>query len=138
MSLCNASAFAAKLVLTADTPDVTTSLTVPLTMNRLDVLPRDPLYRLLLVNLAAGLVAATLLFGGLLLINPGHLRDLILSDRSPEIALLLLLFGFAITFGSAAMGTAIMMIGRRRKPPSSGTGVGLEPITIPVEPASRR
>lgn len=97
---------------------------------------RDPLYRLLLVNLAAGLTAALLLCGGLLLINPGRLRDLILSDQSPQIAFLLLLFGFAITFGSAAMGTAIMMIGKRRTPPSGGQGVRRqEPLAIPIKPA---
>lgn len=98
---------------------------------------RDPLYRLLLVNLAAGLTAAFLLFGGLLVINPGRLRDLILSDQSPEIALLLLLFGFAITFGSAAMGTAIMMIGKRRTPPPGGKGGRLEPLPVPVKAAPR-
>jgi hypothetical protein len=107
-------------------------------MIRLRSIVRDPLYRLLLVNLAAGLAAAVLLFGGLLLINPAHLRDLILSDQSPEIALLLLLFGFAVTFGSAAMGTAIMMIGKRRTPPSGGKRLRLQPAAIPVEPARPR
>jgi hypothetical protein len=107
-------------------------------MIRLCLIPRDPLYRLLLVNLGAGLAAALILFGGLLLINPAHLRDLILSDQSPGIALLLLLFGFAITFGSAAMGTAIMMIGKRRTPPCGGKRTDLQPAVIPVEPASRR
>lgn len=107
-------------------------------MPRMNFLPRDPLYRLLLTNLAIGLAAAALLFGGLLLINPGHLRDLILSDQSPEVALLLLLFGFVITFGSAAMGTAIMAIGKRRAPPSGGKRARLQPVALPVEPASRR
>ena len=105
---------------------------------RLRSIARDPLYRLLLVNLTAGLTAATLLCGGLLLINPGRLRDLILSDQSPEVAFLLLLFGFAITFGSAAMGTAIMMIGKRRTPPSGGKRIHLHPVAIPVEPARPR
>ncbi|MGV3633894.1 MAG: hypothetical protein ACO1NY_06055 [Pseudorhodoplanes sp.] len=105
---------------------------------RLRSIARDPLYRLLLVNLTAGLTAATLLCGGLLLINPGRLRDLILSDQSPEVAFLLLLFGFAITFGSAAMGTAIMMIGKRRTPPSGGKRIQLHPVAIPVEPARPR
>jgi hypothetical protein len=107
-------------------------------MIRLRSIVRDPLYRLLLVNLAAGLTAAVFLFGGLLLINPGRLRDLILSDQSPEIALLLLLFGFAITFGSAAMGTAIMMIGKRRAPPSGGKPGRLEPLAVPVKAAAPR
>lgn len=108
-------------------------------MIRLRSIIRDPLYRLLLVNLAAGLTAALLLCGGLLLINPGRLRDLILSDQSPEIAFLLLLFGFAITFGSAAMGTAIMTIGKRRTPRSGGGKLaGLQPAVIPAAPARRK
>jgi hypothetical protein len=70
---------------------------------------RVPLFRLLAINLAAGIVLAALLVGGLLALNPFGLRDLILADSSPGTALGLLLFGFVITFGSAAMGTAIMM-----------------------------
>jgi hypothetical protein len=71
---------------------------------------RLPLLRLLAINLATGAVLAALLVGGLLLLNPSGLRDLILADSSPAIALGLLLFGFVVTFGSTAMGTAIMMI----------------------------
>jgi hypothetical protein len=70
---------------------------------------RRPLFRLLAINLAAGLVLAALLVGGLLLLNPFSLRDLIFADSAPGTALGLLLFGFAITFGSTVMGTAIMM-----------------------------
>jgi hypothetical protein len=69
---------------------------------------RLPLFRLLAINLAIGACAAMLLVGGLLLLNPGGLRDLILADRSPAVALGLLLGSFLITFGSAAMGSAIM------------------------------
>jgi len=54
-----------------------------------------------------------LLAGGLLLLNPFSLRDLILADRSPGAALGLLLFGFVVTFGSTAMGSAIMALGQR-------------------------
>ncbi len=69
---------------------------------------RLPLFRLLAINLAAGIAVAALLFGGLLVLNPFGLRDLIFADNSPGTALGLLLFGFVVTFGSAAMGTAIM------------------------------
>jgi hypothetical protein len=74
---------------------------------------RVPLFRLLAINLAAGTALAALLVGGLLALNPAGLRDLILADSSPGTALALLLFGFVVTFGSAAMGTAIMAMGRR-------------------------
>ena len=72
-----------------------------------------PLFRLLAINLAAGATAAVLLLCGLLAFNPHGLRDLILADRSPGTAIALLLFGLFITFGSTAMGTAIMAHGGR-------------------------
>ena len=81
---------------------------------------RVPLFRLLAINLAAGMAVAVLLVGGLLALNPSGLRDLIFADSSPGTALGLLLFGFVVTFGSAAMGTAIMAMGMRQaddKPP---------------------
>ena len=73
---------------------------------------RIPLFRLLAINLAIGGGLAVLLVGGLLAIDPGGLRHLIFADRSPATALGLLLFGFVVTFGSAAMGTAIMAMGQ--------------------------
>ena len=57
---------------------------------------RAPLFRLLAINLAAGVAVAALLVG---------------ADESPVAALGLLLFGFVVTFGSAAMGSAIMAAG---------------------------
>jgi len=70
-----------------------------------------PLFRLLAINLAIGAFAAALLIGGLLWINPGGLRELILGDRAPGIAIGVLFGSFFITFGSVAMGTAIMALG---------------------------
>lgn len=72
---------------------------------------RQPLFRLLAINLAAGITIATLLIAGLLVVNPAGLRDLIFADRSPGVGLGLLLFGFIVTFGSAMMGSAIMALG---------------------------
>ena len=74
---------------------------------------RVPLFRLLAINLAIGMTVAALLVGGLLVLDPYHLRDLIFANSSPGTALGLLLFGFVVTFGSAAMGTAIMAMGTR-------------------------
>ena len=74
---------------------------------------RTPLFRLLAINLGIGTSLAVFLVGGLLWINPGGLRHLIFTDRSPGVALGLLLFGFIVTFGSTAMGSAIMAMGRR-------------------------
>ena len=88
---------------------------------------REPLLRLLAMNLAIGVSAAVLLLCGLLLLNPQGLRDLIVSDRSPLMALSLLLFGFVVTFGSVAMGTAVMALGRT----DSGGGVP-KPVPLPA------
>jgi hypothetical protein len=74
---------------------------------------RQPLLRLLAINLASGVAVATLAVGGLILLNP-ELRRLIAQDHSPAIALAMLLFGFIITFGSCVMGAAIMRIGAER------------------------
>lgn len=73
----------------------------------------EPLLRLLAVNVLAGVTAAVLMLGGLLALNPGGLRDLMLADRDSGIALALLLFGLIVTFGSVAMGSAIMALGGR-------------------------
>ena len=48
---------------------------------------RVPLFRLLAINLAAGMAVAALLVGGLLALNPFGLRDLIFADNSPGTAL---------------------------------------------------
>lgn len=109
---------------------------------RLRSLLREPLFRLLLYNLAAGLAAAVILFAGLLALNPANLRGLILSDQSPEIALLLLLFGFLLTFGSAAMGTAIMAIGSRETPSGGHRAqrhpTGLQTAAVPARSRRRK
>jgi len=97
---------------------------------------RIPLFRLLAINLAIGACAAALLVGGLLWLNPGHLRELILADRAGGVALLLLLASFLITFGSAAMGSAIMAQGR--KDDDSGRGGGHQSPLAVQELAQRR
>ncbi|MGC2782154.1 MAG: hypothetical protein WA418_41625 [Bradyrhizobium sp.] len=73
---------------------------------------QTPLFRLLAINLALGLGMAVVLVGGLLALDPFGLRHLIFSDRSPGVAIGLLLGSFFVTFGSTAMGTAIMALGR--------------------------
>ena len=88
---------------------------------------RQPLFRLLTVNLAIGVSVAALMLGGLLVLNPHGLRDLIVADRSPFVAVGLLLFGLVVTSGSVAMGTAIMMIGQ-----GGGPGGRAKPATLRV------
>ncbi|MGA7997358.1 MAG: hypothetical protein WCA28_20985 [Bradyrhizobium sp.] len=95
---------------------------------------RVPLFRLLAINLAAGMAVAALLVGGLLVLDPYHLRDLIFADSSPGTALGLLLFGFVVTFGSAAMGTAIMATGM---PPKEDEGPRGGPPRLVAQELSR-
>jgi len=90
------------------------------TERRRATLLRVPLFRLLAINLGIGACAAALLVGGLLVLNPGHLRDLIFADRAPGIAIFLLLGSFLITFGSAAMGSAIMAQDRKEDDDNGG------------------
>ena len=71
-----------------------------------------PLFRLLAINLVIGAIIAVVMIGGLLAFNPFNIRHMIFSDREPVAVLAMLVFDFFITFGSAAMGTAIMALGR--------------------------
>jgi hypothetical protein len=83
---------------------------------------RLPLMRLLAINLVIGVTLAVLMLGGLMALNPGNLRGLIFADRDGGAALLLLGFGLVVTFGSVAMGTAIMALGRKPRPDHGGGG----------------
>jgi len=75
------------------------------------IAPAMPLLRLLGINCAAGTAVALIAVGGLLTLN-AQLRELILSDHSPAVPLVLLGGGFVVTFASAVMGSAIMRLGR--------------------------
>ena len=99
---------------------------------------RQPLIRLLAVNLAGGVAAALLMLGGLLTLNPGNLRGLIFADETPGAALGLLLFGLVVTFGSVAMGTAIMTLGKEREQRRGGRGRGRrKPAEVRVRARAR-
>jgi hypothetical protein len=98
---------------------------------------RTPLFRLLAINLAMGSALAIFLVGGLLWLNPGGLRHLIFTDRSPGIALGLLLFGFIVTFGSTAMGSAIMALGRSEADDERGGSRRLVAVTEAERPHRR-
>ena len=111
---------------------------MPNEAQRTDRMPRKlgllqvPLFRLLAINLAAGAVVAALLVGGLLALNPFGLRHLIFADASPGTALGLLLFGFVVTFGSGAMGTAIMAMGKKQAEEEGPRGPP-EPVAQPIQ-----
>lgn len=95
---------------------------------------RIPLFRLLAINLALGTGMAIVIVGGLLALDPGGLRHLVFSDHSPGVALGLLLGSFIVTFGSTAMGTAIMALGKRDEDnrPRGGTPAHDDPALVKV------
>ena len=94
---------------------------------------RQPLIRLLAINLAIGVSVAALMLVGLPALNPHHLRDLILADRSGGAAIGLLLFGLVVTFGSVAMGTAVMTLGEKKPAKPQGGN----PVPVPVSARAR-
>ena len=71
-------------------------------------LPR--LIRFLGVNCLIGIAAGWTLLAALIVTDTANLRTLIANEASPGVPILLLATGFAVTFGSAAMGAAVMTI----------------------------
>jgi hypothetical protein len=70
------------------------------------------LFRLLAVNALAGTVAAVVVVVGLLWLDVGRLGSLVAASDQPALPVALMTVGFVVTLASAAMGTAIMRIGR--------------------------
>nr|WP_094462073.1 hypothetical protein [Pannonibacter phragmitetus] len=95
--------------------------------------------RLLAVNALSGSAVALVVVGGLFASNAGGLYDLVANASDPAVPVILLAFGFIITLGSAAMGTAVMMLprdggndrGRGRREQTFHAMPG-EPVLIPV------
>ncbi|GAB5469636.1 MAG: hypothetical protein Kilf2KO_26660 [Rhodospirillales bacterium] len=82
---------------------------------------RQPLLRFLFRNCLLGIAAGWLILAGLLASDVGRLGSLIFaSPHWPEAMVLLIVF-FAITFGSLAMGTAVMLL---QEAPSRSDGQG--------------
>lgn len=70
----------------------------------------NPLLKLLAINFCWGLVAAFTLLGALLYSDTFGLWTVMTSSSLPLLPLLLLIFGFVVTFASITMGAAIMML----------------------------
>ena len=79
--------------------------------------------RFLLGHAAIGIAAGWVLAAAVLALNIAHLRSMMLGGPDGLVALGLLLFATAVTFGSAAMGAAIMGLGRAT-PPQAGPPSG--------------
>jgi hypothetical protein len=86
--------------------------------------------RFLIGHCAAGVLAGWATVGGLLWLNTTGLRDLVMTSDLFPLPLVMLLASFGITFGSVAMGSAIMALGR------SSDAAGL--TRRPLVPTRRR
>jgi len=69
--------------------------------------------RYVLPHLLAGCLAGVVASVGMVATNLGSLRDLVLNTDGGWVAFALLTFGLVVTFGSIAIGGAIMAIGSR-------------------------
>jgi hypothetical protein len=67
--------------------------------------------RYVLPHLMAGCLAGVVASVGMVATNIGSLRDLVMHTDGGWIAFALLTFGLVVTFGSVAIGSAIMSIG---------------------------
>jgi hypothetical protein len=61
-------------------------------------------------NLVMGIVAGWITLALLLVTNTNGLQDVVFGASSPLLPLVLLIFGFSLTFGSLSMGASIMMM----------------------------
>ena len=80
------------------------------------------LFRFLATYLAFGLAAGGVFTTVLLMTNAAGLRDLLEGDGHPIIAKTMLYIMMALTFGSLAMGAAVMLLPRERRDSDENDG----------------
>jgi len=68
------------------------------------------LFKLLARNLVLGTLAGWISLTALIISNTAGLYELVFTSSNPLLPLILLAFGFTLTFGSLAMGAAVMML----------------------------
>ncbi len=84
-------------------------------------------FKLLARNLVIGALAGWITLAGLIVSNVAGLGDIIRASNHPLLPVVILAFGFFITFGSLAMGAAIMLLPRDH---DRGKGSGLRVHTL--------
>lgn len=77
------------------------------------------LNKLLLCSACKGIAFGWVLLAVLLIGNVGGMGDVILHSSSTPLAVFLLMVGFGITFGSSAIGRAVMSIPSKKDPASN-------------------
>lgn len=93
---------------------------------------RQPLFRLLFANAMAGALGAAVVVAGLVLTDVGAIGTMLLSSEAPLVPLLLMTAGFTVTFSSAAMGVAVMRLGRPENRSRGGGGHSAKAAPVPV------
>jgi hypothetical protein len=110
----------------------------PATMQRKRASTGPSIVRLVVTNWILGAVAGILCAGLLLGLDLGGLRGLMFRESTTAMAGVALLFGgFAVTFGSAVCGSAIMSLGARDETGAGTPAVG-EPVLARVPALLRR
>lgn len=106
-------------------------------MNRF--LPENPLFRLLLINGLIGTAVAILLVAGLILTDAHRLGTLIINSENPALPIIVLTLGLIVTFGSVAMGMAIMSMPLEAGDDSGGGsgGKAVRDESLPAHPLLR-
>ncbi len=89
------------------------------------LLPRHPLFRLLVINGLAGATLGVFFVFGILTIDVAGIRTLLTSTGEWVIGLALLTMGSVTTFASVAMGGAIMLMPKPKDPGAGGRRAGM-------------
>lgn len=101
-------------------------------------MPRDPLHRLLVINLLSGAAIGLVFVAGLLWTDAYGLRGLIMQDREGIVALVALCVGCVITASSMVAGSAIMMNRKSRDDDDDcGGGPGIREL-VPIKVRAKR
>lgn len=95
--------------------------------------PNRPPFLSLLPHLAVGVAVGWSVLGALVWLDIGGLGTLVATSRSRGVVIFMLMAVFAITWGSAAMGAAIMS--DTDKDPPDGGHPACEPVPALVRPA---
>jgi len=82
----------------------------------------EPLIRLVAINGVAGVCVAMLVMGGIFWTNIGNLRVLVSKAEDPVLPVLMLAFALIITLGSVVIGSAIMLLGKKKSDGGSSGG----------------
>ncbi len=77
--------------------------------------PEERLVRFMLGHMVAGLAAGFVFGGALIATNVANLRTLLFASSDGWLFAVLFFMGLSVTFGSLAMGVAIMLDGKPRK-----------------------